>query len=132
MNRNKLLGDRTRRQGGPGTLHVGAQSRREEGGGIGGTILSVCIERWKRIRGNLLCDIVVESVENGSEFLDEMRAIGGLLELVNDADHDIIVDALGVDPRCKAIVHGRRRWRVLPGGGAHSGALLGRRGLGGE
>lgn len=83
--------------------------------------LSFCL---KIFRENLLCDMIVESVENSGEFLDEVWAVGGLLELVDDADHDIVVDALGVDPRCKTIVHGRRRWRVLPGGGAHSGALL--------
>lgn len=90
-------------------------------------LASIEIKKIKH-KEDLLGDTIVEGVENGGELLDEVRAVASLLELINDADNDVVVDALGIDPRRKAIVHGRGRWRVLPGGAAaNSGALLGGR-----
>lgn len=48
--------------------------------------------------------------QHGGEFFEKMGAISSLLELLDDADDDDVVDALGVD-LCLTRLAAWRRWR---------------------
>lgn len=84
-------------QGGPGAFHVGAEARGEESGRICGTRQMLALYFRVRREGYILCDSVIQGDKNGSKFLDEMRPILSGLQLADDGDDDIIVDAFRVD-----------------------------------
>lgn len=116
MDENELLADGTGGQGGPGAFHVGAEARGEESGRICGTRQMLALYFKARREGYILCDSIIQGDKNGSKFLDEMRPILSGLQLADDGDDDIIVDAFRVDLGGDGgdRVHGGRGWRVLP------------------
>lgn len=75
-------------------------------------------------RENILCDIIIDRNQDSRQLLHQMRTIPRQLQLLNDPDDDIIIDALGIDFRRDPVSHGRRRWRVLPGGAPDRGAMF--------
>lgn len=67
----------------------------------------------ERGEGYLLCDGVIGGGHDGRQFLDQMGTVAGLLQLLDDGDDDVIVDALGVDLHGLPGGRRRRRWGVM-------------------
>lgn len=42
-------------------------------------------------------DRLIDGRENGGELFDQMWTVPGLLELFDDSNDDVVVDAIGVD-----------------------------------
>lgn len=85
----------------PWPLKVQAQSRGKECSWICRTVqILISIQRrmcFRRV--NLLGNRIRRRREDGRKFLDQVWAIAGFLKLLNDGDHNVIADSLGVDLR---------------------------------
>lgn len=78
---------------------------------------NVSTQAGKFVSRDLLGNAFVGGRKDRGQIFDQMRPIARLLQLLNDCDHDVIIDTLRVDfanLRCEF----RRRWRSVFGCGS--------------